>query len=157
MEKQIKIDKTYLMMAKTWSQMSHAIKRQVGCLVVKDGMIISCGVNGTLPKQSNECEYLENNSDATRTELLKAYWAGEHLITKDEVIHAEMNSLMKCSKSSVSCEGATMYCTTECCINCAKHIVMAGIKRFVYYEVYHSHEGLELLKRAGIEVEQVSI
>ena len=156
-KKQLQFDKSYLRMARIWSNNSKAIKRKVGCLIVKDGMIISCGVNGMLPHQSNECEYLENNRNATREELIEAYNKGEHLITKDEVIHAEMNSLLKCSRYSVSCEGATLYCTTACCINCAKHIIMAGIARFVYTDDYHSTDGLELLKRAGIEVVKIEI
>lgn len=155
--KRIQFDKSYLRMTYEWATNSKAIKRKVGCLIVKDGMIISCGVNGMLPNQSNECEYLEDNPNATRTELLNAYYGGKHLITKDEVIHAEMNSLMKCSRSTVSCEGATMYCTAACCINCAKHIIMAGIKRFIYAEDYHTSDGLELLKTAGIAVEKIEL
>lgn len=154
-KKQLKFDKSYLRMAYEWANNSKAIKRKVGCLIVKDGMIISCGVNGMLPGQSNICEYLEDNPNPTGTQLLNAFIEGKHIITKDEVIHAEMNSLMKCSRSTISCEGATMYCTAACCINCAKHIIMAGIKRFVYAEDYHTSDGLELLKTAGIAVEKI--
>lgn len=153
--KQFQFDKSYLEMARIWSKNSKAIKRKVGCLIVKDGMIISCGVNGMIPHQSNKCEYLDSNPNATREELINAYNKGEHLITKDSVIHSEMNALMKCAKSNVSCDGATMYCTTACCVNCAKHIIMGGIKRFVYEEDYHDTDGIDLLKQADIDVVRI--
>ena len=131
-EKQRKLDLRYLKMARIWAENSYCQRRQVGALVVKDGMIISDGYNGTPSGFENICED-ENN------------------ITKPYVLHAEANAITKLARSNNNSEGATIYITASPCIECAKLIIQAGIKRVVYGEQYRLTDGVDLLKRAGIE------
>ena len=131
-EKQRKLDPRYLKMARIWAQNSYCQRRQVGALVVKDGMIISDGYNGTPSGFENICED-ENN------------------VTKPYVLHAEANAITKLARSNNNSEGATIYITASPCIECAKLIIQAGIKRVVYGEQYRLTDGVDLLKRAGIE------
>ena len=132
-EKQQMFDKRYLEMARVWAQNSYCQRRQVGALVVKDGMIISDGYNGTPSGFENVCE--DDNG-----------------ITKPYVLHAEANAITKLARSSNNSSGATIYITASPCIECAKLIIQAGIKRVVYGEKYRLTDGIELLERAGIEV-----
>lgn len=131
-DKKEALDRRYLRMALVWAENSYCRRRQVGCLVVKDKMIISDGYNGTPSGFENVCE--------DENELTKAY-----------VLHAEANAITKLARSSNNSEGATLYVTASPCIECAKLIIQAGIRRVVYSEQYRLHDGLDLLKRAGIE------
>ncbi|MBQ2179002.1 MAG: dCMP deaminase family protein [Prevotella sp.] len=131
-DKQHKFDLRYLQMARIWAQNSYCQRRQVGALVVKDGMIISDGYNGTPSGFENVCED-ENN------------------VTKPYVLHAEANAITKLARSSNNSDGSTIYITASPCIECAKLIIQAGIKRVVYGEQYRLTDGIDLLKRAGIE------
>jgi dCMP deaminase len=132
-EKQRKFDQRYLEMARIWAKNSYCTRRQVGALVVKNNMIISDGYNGTPSGFENVCE--DDNG-----------------ITKPYVLHAEANAITKLARSSNNSEGATIYITASPCIECAKLIIQAGIKRVVYGEKYRLTDGIELLERAGIEV-----
>lgn len=132
-----KFDKSYLDMAAVWAKNSYCKRRQVGALIVKDKMIISDGYNGTPSGFENICE----------DEITGA--------TKPYVLHAEANAISKVAKSGNSSEGATLYVTASPCLECSKLIIQAGIKRVVYREQYRLDDGIQLLKRAGIEVEQV--
>ncbi len=134
-DKQRLLDQRYLAMARVWSLNSYCERRQVGALMVKDKMIISDGYNGTPSGFENICE--ENGK------------------TKPYVLHAEANAITKVAKSANNSNGATIYVTSSPCIECAKLIIQAGIQRVVYSEDYRSSEGIELLRRANIEVEQV--
>ena len=136
--KQKKLDLRYLRMARIWAENSYCKRRQVGALVVKDKMIISDGYNGTPSGFENVCED-ENN------------------VTKPYVLHAEANAITKIARSNNSSNGATMYVTASPCIECSKLIIQAGIKRVVYSEKYRLEDGIELLKRAGIEVVFISM
>lgn len=131
-EKQFELDLRYLRMARIWAENSYCKRRQVGALIVKDKMIISDGYNGTPSGFENVCED-ENN------------------VTKTYVLHAEANAITKIAHSSNSSEGATMYVTASPCIECAKLIIQSGIRRVVYSEKYRLEDGINLLKRAGIE------
>ena len=133
-DKQKKFDQRYLQMARIWAQNSYCQRRQVGALVVKEGMIISDGYNGTPSGFKNVCE--DDNG-----------------ITKPYVLHAEANAITKLARSSNNSDGATIYITASPCIECAKLIIQAGIKRVVYGEKYRLTDGIELLERAGIEIE----
>ena len=133
-EKQRKFDQRYLDMARIWAQNSYCQRRQVGALVVKQGMIISDGYNGTPSGFENICE--DDNG-----------------VTKPYVLHAEANAITKLARSSNNSDGATIYITASPCIECAKLIIQAGIKRVVYGEKYRLTDGVELLERAGVEVE----
>ena len=132
-EKQKRFDLRYLQMARIWAQNSYCQRRQVGALVVKEGTIISDGFNGTPSGFENHCED-ENN------------------VTKPYVLHAEANAITKLARSSNNSDGATIYITASPCIECAKLIIQAGIKRVVYGEQYRLTDGVDLLERAGIEV-----
>jgi dCMP deaminase len=133
-EKQKKFDQRYLEMARIWAQNSYCQRRQVGALVVKNGMIISDGYNGTPSGFENICE--DDNG-----------------VTKPYVLHAEANAITKLARSSNNSDGATIYITASPCIECAKLIIQSGIKRVVYGEKYRLTDGIDLLERAGIEVE----
>lgn len=132
-KKQEQFDRRYLEMAGIWAKNSYCVRRQVGALIVKERMIISDGYNGTPAGFENVCEDEEGK-------------------TKPYVLHAEANAITKVAKSNNSSEGATLYITTSPCLECAKLIIQAGIKRVVYSDNYHKQDGPELLKRAGIEV-----
>jgi len=136
--KQQLLDRRYLQMADTWAQNSYCKRRQVGALLVKDQMIISDGYNGTPSGFENVCED-ENNK------------------TKPYVLHAEANAITKVAKSGNSSNGATLYVTSSPCLECSKLIIQAGIKRVVFTESYRLEDGINLLKRANIEIEQVDI
>ena len=77
-------------------------------------------------------------------------------VTRREVLHAESNAIMKVAKSTMSCEGAELYTTTCPCFDCAKLIIQAGIVKVYYTEDYRDMSGVELLKKANIQVEQVN-
>ena len=132
-EKQLTLDKRYIRMASIWAENSYCTRRQVGALIVKNQRIISDGYNGTPSGFENVCEDGNN-------------------VTKPYVLHAEANAITKIARSNNSSEGATLYVTASPCIECAKLIIQSGIKRVVYSEKYRLEDGLELLKRAGIEV-----
>lgn len=131
--KQSELDKRYIRMAIIWSENSYCQRRQVGALIVKEKMIISDGYNGTPAGFENVCED-ENN------------------LTKPYVLHAEANAITKIARSNNSSQDATLYVTASPCIECAKLIIQAGIKRVVYSQKYRLNDGIDLLKRAHIEV-----
>ena len=130
-----KFDHSYLQMAEVWAQNSYCKRRKVGALLVKDRMIISDGYNGTPSGFENICE--------------------EDGVTKPYVLHAEANAITKVAKSGNSSDGATLYVTASPCLECSKLIIQAGIKRVVYRDEYRLTDGVDLLRRAGIEVEKV--
>jgi dCMP deaminase len=136
-EKQFLLDKRYLAMARIWAQNSYCKRRQVGAILVKDKMIISDGYNGTPSGFENDCE----DEDGT---------------TKPYVLHAEANAITKVARSNNSSDGATLYVTASPCIECAKLIIQAGIKRVVFSEKYRTEDGIMLLARANIEIIHVN-
>lgn len=135
-------DISYLKMAHIWALNSTARRLQVGALIVKDKMIISDGYNGTPSGFDNNCEV--ENADGT-------------LSTKREVLHAEANAITKVAKSTQSCDGATLYCTDSPCLECSKLIIQAGIRRVVFNRQYRITEGIDLLRKAGVEVECLNL
>ena len=143
--KQHLLDVTYIKMALVWAELSHAIRKKVGALIVKNNTIIADGFNGTPSGFENECEIAINNEDGS----FKDYQ------TKWYVLHAESNALAKVAKSTQSCEGATLYITYSPCTDCSKLILQSGIKRVVYLEEYRDVAGLDFLRRAGVEVKKI--
>ena len=129
-----KLDERYLRMALIWAENSYCKRRKVGALVVKDKMIISDGFNGTPSGFENICE-------------------DENQVTRPYVLHAEANAITKLARSHNNSDEATLYVTASPCIECAKLIIQSGIKRVVYGEKYRLDDGIQLLERAGIEVE----
>ena len=134
-DKQLSLDLRYLRMARIWAENSYCQRRKVGALVVKEKMIISDGYNGTPSGFENVCE-------------------DEMNVTKPYVLHA--NAITKLARSSNNSDGATLYVTASPCIECAKLIIQAGIKRVIYGEQYRLTDGIDLLKRANIEVKYLN-
>ena len=136
-DKQLSLDLRYLRMARIWAENSYCQRRKVGALVVKEKMIISDGYNDTPSGLENVCE-------------------DEMNVTKPYVLHAEANAITKLARSSNNSDGATLYVTASPCIECAKLIIQAGIKRVIYGEQYRLTDGIDLLKRANIEVKYLN-
>lgn len=136
-DKQHQLDCRYLRMAMIWAENSYCQRRQVGCLVVKDKRIISDGYNGTPSGFDNICE--DNNN-----------------VTLPFVLHAEANAITKLARSHNNSDGATLYVTDAPCIECSKLIIQAGIKRIVYSHPYRLSDGIDLMRRAGIEIKCIN-
>lgn len=177
-KRKLEYDIVYMNVAKDISTLSYAIRNKVGCIIVsEDGQILSQGFNGTPSGFNNECEILEctcpnNNcyitSKPKENQLSLSYCRNIQsnknnyiqcnflkLITKPEVLHAESNAISKCAKYNSSTLNSTMYVTLSPCIDCAKLIIQAGIKRLVFSELYRNQDGLELLKKSNIRIEQL--
>lgn len=138
MTKQKLFDQRYMKMALIWAENSYCKRRQVGAILVKNQMIISDGYNGTPSGFPNNCEDVNNTS-------------------LPYVLHAEANAITKVARSSNNSEGATLYVTASPCIECAKLIIQAGIRRVVYYEEYRITDGIDLLRNAGVTVEKIDL
>lgn len=136
-DKQHLLDIRYLRMARIWSENSYCQRRKVGALVVKDKMIISDGYNGTPSGFENICEDDSN-------------------VTKPYVLHAEANAITKLARSNNNSDGSTLYVTASPCLECAKLIIQSGIRRVVYGEEYRLADGIDLLRRANIEVKYIN-
>lgn len=130
--KQEVIDRRYLRMAEIWAENSYCQRRKVGAIIVKNSMIISDGFNGTPSGFENVCEDEAGN-------------------TRPYVLHAEANAITKVARSNNSSAGATLYITASPCMECAKLIIQAGIVRVVFHDLYRITDGIDLLKRAGIQ------
>ena len=131
--KQRKYDQAYLKMALEWAKLSHCKRKQVGALIVKNGMIISDGYNGCPSGFENNCE--DENGE-----------------TKWYVLHAEANAILKVAKSTQNSKGATLYLSMSPCKECSKLILQAGISRLVFLKEYKDKSGIDFLKKANIEV-----
>ncbi len=125
-------DKAYLRMAKTWSELSHCVRKKVGALIVKDGRIISDGYNGTPAGFDNTCE----------NDLGETNWF---------VLHAEANAILKVARSTNDCSDSTLFITLSPCKDCAKLVLQSGIKRVVYLDKYKDTTGIDFLTSAGVE------
>ena len=132
-KKQERYDRAYLKMAFEWAKLSHCTRKQVGALIVKDGMIISDGYNGTPTGFPNTCE-------------------DEGGLTHWYVLHAEANAITKVARSANNARNSTLYLTHSPCKECSKLVLQAGIKRLVYANAYKDPSGVEFLKEAGIEL-----
>lgn len=135
-EKQDRYDRAYLKLAAEWAKLSHCNRKQVGAIIVKEGMIISDGYNGTPTGFENDCE------DE----------AGD---TKWYVLHAEANAIMKVARSTNNARNSTLYLTMSPCKECSKLILQAGIKRLVFSNEYKDDSGLDFLRSSKIEVVQI--
>lgn len=135
-KKQLRYDCAYLRMATEWGKLSHCKRKQVGAIIVKNGMIISDGYNGTPAGFDNCCEDKEG----------KTFWY---------VLHAEANAILKVAKSTNNCEGATLYLTLSPCKDCSKLILQAGIKRLVFVNSYKDTAGIDFLIESGVDVVQI--
>ncbi len=129
--------------AERFAQLSSAKRLQVGSVVVKDNRIISIGYNGMPSGWTNDCENIVQHSDDTVS-----------LVTKDEVIHAEANAILKLARDGESGNGSSLFCTHAPCIHCAKLIHGAGIKKVYYRDTYRDSLGLDFLANCGIDIEK---
>ena len=135
-KKQERYDRAYMRMASEWSRLSHCQRKKVGALIVKEGMIISDGYNGTPTGFPNDCEDVNG-------------------LTHWYVLHAEANAIMKVARSTNNALGATLYLTHSPCKECSKLILQAGIKRLVYLDAYKDPSGLELLENGGVLIQRL--
>jgi dCMP deaminase len=135
-DKQTRYDKAYLRLAASWARLSHCKRKQVGAIIVKDAIIISDGYNGTPAGFDNCCEDQDNQT----------HWY---------VLHAEANAILKVARSTNNCKDATLYLTHSPCKDCSKLVLQSGIKRLVYQEAYKDLSGVEFLKSAGLEIQQI--
>jgi dCMP deaminase len=162
----------YMDFAQRVSQLSYARRLKVGSIIVKDDTVISYGYNGSPSGWDNNCEDIEwcSGGGWLSPEEIEEGWPyeGEYtdvngnimqgryrLKTKPEVLHAEMNSLMKLAKGPNSGNDAVMFITHSPCMECAKGIYQSGIKQVYYRDQYRSNEGIEFLEKCGIEVKKV--
>lgn len=135
-EKQERYDKAYLRMAQEWSKLSHCNRKQVGAIIVKDGIIIADGYNGTPTGFDNCCE--DDKGDT--------HWF---------VLHAEANAILKVARTNNSAVGATLYLSLSPCKECSKLIHQSGITRVVYIQGYKDLSGVDFLIQAGVQVDQI--
>lgn len=136
--KQARYDQAYMKMALEWAKLSHCRRKQVGALLVKEGMIISDGYNGTPSGFANDCE-------------------DDQGLTHWYVLHAEANAIMKVARSANNARGSTLYLTHSPCKDCSKLVLQAGIKRLVYMDTYKDTAGLELLEKGGVMIQKLQI
>lgn len=137
-DKKLRYDKAYLRLAKEWGKLSHCKRKQVGALIVKNGVIISDGYNGSPTGFPNDCE-------------------DENGLTKWYVLHAEANAITKVAKTNNNSQGSTLYITLSPCKECSKLILQAGISRVVYSTAYKDQDGIDFLKSAGVAVEHIAM
>lgn len=131
--------------AERFAKLSSAKRLQVGACVVKDNRIISIGYNGMPSGWDNTCE-----------EVIEIHEDGGIITkTKDEVIHAEANAISKLAKSGDSGNGSDLFCTHAPCVQCAKIIYGAGVKKVFYRQSYRDTKGIDFLQKCGIDVEKV--
>lgn len=137
-EKQRRYDLAYLRMAREWGKLSHCERKKVGAIIVKNGMVISDGYNGTPSGFDNCCE---DDGGAT-------HWY---------VLHAEANAISKVARSTNNAQDATLYLTLSPCKDCSKLALQVGIKRVVFANVYKDESGLDFLREAGIAYEHIAL
>ena len=142
MATQKQLDKVYMQNAINMATLSHAVRKKVGCILVTPENIQIGAYNGQPSGWDNCCE------DVHETEPF------EYLVTKNTVIHAELNAILHAARQGVSVKGATLYTTLSCCSQCSAMIAQAGIKRVVYQTEYRDRSGINLLKEHDIIVEQ---
>ena len=130
----------YMDVAYRFAELSHARRLHVGAIIVKDDRIISIGYNGMPAGWENNCELTQD--DGT-------------LVTRPEVLHAEMNALMKLAKSTESGNAASIFITHAPCMDCAKSIYQAGILEVYYSEDYRTNNGIAFLKQCDIKVRKI--
>ena len=139
---QVKMDKYFMKVAQLTAELSHAIRKKVGAVLVKNNRIISIGYNGQPSGFPNECEDVMPDGS---------------LVTKNTVVHAEANALFWCAKTEIITDGATLYLTLSPCATCALGIIQSGIRRVVYLQKYRDTCGIDVLRKAGILVEEIRV
>lgn len=141
MASQFELDSTYMGTAFLHARMSKARRKKVGAVIVTASGVTITGFNGTPPKKDNNCEYEVETEN------------GIVLVTKPDVIHAELNCVLKAAKEGISIEGAQVYVTLSPCVPCASMLISAGISRLIYAEKYRDTSGVDSLIESGISVD----
>lgn len=145
MPEQIKLDQYYMSLALRVAELSHGVRAKVGSCLVTESDITVLGTNGLPKALGNELEY-----------IVPTVGGGKNVLgTKNEVIHAELNTILKCAKEGVSVKGATVYTTLSCCVQCASMLSSCGIKRVVYLQEYRDTKGIDILRECGIVVDKL--
>jgi dCMP deaminase len=134
--------------AEVYAQLSSAVKLKVGCVIVKNDTIIGIGYNGTPSGYDNVCEFETPQDDPSSIHKV-------NLVTKPEVIHAEINAISKVARSTNSSEDATMFITHAPCIECAKALFQSGIRNVYYRDTYRNNDGVKFLEKLGVEIQQI--
>jgi len=145
MANQKDLDETYMGTAILHSKLSKARRAQVGAILVTKQGVTLTGYNGTAVGRPNDCETV------VKTSL--PYLFEDMLVTKAEVIHAELNCIMKAAREGVSCVDATVYVTLAPCVQCAAMMLQAGVKRVVYMQQYRDDSGVKLLQESNVVVQ----
>ena len=141
------IDEYFIEIASVVAKRSTCIRNRVGAVIVRDKRIISTGYNGA-PSNMQHCldigciRQQQNIESGTRHEKCRA-------------VHAEQNAIIQAALHGVVTEGATLYCTHQPCILCAKMIINAKIKRVVYVTPYPDNDAIDFFKDSGVEVVQM--
>jgi dCMP deaminase len=142
MANQKDLDETYMGTAILHSKLSKARRAQVGAILVTRQGVTLTGYNGTAAGRPNDCEVFHTVHDGKPV-----------YVTKPEVIHAELNCIMKAAREGVSCVDAIVYVTLAPCVQCAAMMVQAGVKRVVYLQQYRDNSGIELLQESNVVVQ----
>ena len=140
MASQKQLDYCYMQMAHTMASLSKSERKKVGAIIVTSNGVLIPGVNGMAPGGSNYLEYIGKDGS---------------LVSKEEVIHAELNAILKAAKEGVSIIGGTLYLTLSPCFRCSEMVVAAGIRRVVYCEQYRDTLGVYNLEERGIIVDRL--
>ncbi len=131
----------HMQQALMYARRSKGVRAKVGALLVTANGVLLPGYNGTAPGRSNDLERVDQETGK--------------LITKTEVIHAELNCIIKAAKEGISCKGSTVYVTLSPCEHCAALLVSCGVSSVFYGQVYKSEDGINLLKQSGVQVYHV--
>jgi dCMP deaminase len=141
------LDEYFMEIATVVARRSTCLRNQVGALFVKNKRILSTGYNGA-PAGLEHCDVVgcarEGVASGTRHELCRA-------------VHAEQNAIIQAALHGISIEGATLYCTHQPCILCAKMMINARIAKVVYQRSYPDGTALDFLQQAGIEVSRAMV
>lgn len=129
----MKYDAMYMDMATRISQESKCPRKHVGCVILLESGLLAAGFNGHASGGPNEWEWKEDGDP--------------------EVVHAELNAMGKLLEQGVSAKDAVVYLTLSPCLECAKLLVRANVKRVVFMEQYRNLSGLEYLEKYGIKIE----
>ena len=136
------LDKCYIQMTKTVAQLSISVRKKVGCVLVTPENVMLSSYNGTPSGWDNCCEDVHTSEPF------------EYLVTRDDVIHAELNAILHAARQGVSIKGSTIYISLSPCLKCSAMIAQAGIKRVVYAEEYRDLSGVSKLLEHGIIAEK---
>jgi len=155
--------------AYVWAEQSYCVRSKVGSILSKDGRIVSVGYNGTISGAENCCEDISDEPceecsgegyfetpGVMSCDCGKCSGTGKKLVSKDTVVHAEANALMFAAKNGIETDGCTIYVTLSPCIECSKLIIQSGIKRVVYSEDYRKTDGIDFLRKHGVNVMKLS-